>query len=38
MFFTTRPLDHHGMVFGIYIELEIGKVIDEVLPSLGSTC
>ncbi|AKB18189.1 Mobile element protein [Methanosarcina sp. WWM596] len=37
MFFTTRSLDHHGIVPGIYDELEIGKVIDEVLPKLGST-
>ena len=35
MFFTTRSLDHHGIVSGIYDELEIGKVIDEVLPKLG---
>ena len=35
MFITTRSLDHHGIVSGIYDELEIGKVIDEVLPKLG---
>ncbi|RPJ69022.1 MAG: IS1634 family transposase, partial [Alphaproteobacteria bacterium] len=35
MFVTTRSLDHHGIVSGIYDELEIGKVIDEVLPKLG---
>ena len=35
IFFTTRSLDHHGIVSGIYDELEIGKVIDEVLPKLG---
>lgn len=35
MLFTTRSLDHHGIVSGIYDELEIGKVIDEVLPKFG---
>ena len=35
MLVTTRSLDHHGIVSGIYDELEIGKVIDEVLPKLG---
>ena len=35
MFVTTRSLDHHGIVSGIYDELEIGKVIDEVLPKFG---
>jgi transposase len=35
MFVITRSLDHHGIVSGIYDELEIGKVIDEVLPKLG---
>ena len=35
MFVTTLSLDHHGIVSGIYDELEIGKVIDEVLPKLG---
>lgn len=35
MFVTTRSLDHHGIVSGIYDELEIGKVIDEVLPKIG---
>jgi transposase len=35
MFISTRSLDHHGIVSGIYDELEIGKVIDEVLPKYG---
>jgi transposase len=35
MFVTTRSLDHHGIVSGTYDELEIGKVIDEVLPKYG---
>ena len=35
MFVTTHSLDHHGIVSGTYDELEIGKVIDEVLPKLG---
>lgn len=35
MFVATRSLDHHGIVSGIYDELEIGKVIDEVLPKFG---
>jgi hypothetical protein len=35
MLVTTRSLDHHGIVSGIYDELEIGKVIDEVLPKRG---
>lgn len=35
MLVTTRSLDHHGIVSGIYDELEIGKVIDEMLPKLG---
>lgn len=35
LFVTTHSLDHHGIVSGIYDELEIGKVIDEVLPKLG---
>ena len=35
MLVTTRSLDHHGIVSGTYDELEIGKVIDEVLPKLG---
>jgi len=35
MLITTRSLDHHGIVSGIYDELEIGKVIDEVLPKFG---
>jgi transposase len=35
MYVTTRSLDHHGIVSGIYDELEIGKVIDEVLPKFG---
>ena len=35
MLVSTRSLDHHGIVSGIYDELEIGKVIDEVLPKLG---
>ena len=35
MFVTTHSLDHHGIVSGIYDELETGKVIDEVLPKLG---
>ncbi|AKB52249.1 Mobile element protein [Methanosarcina barkeri str. Wiesmoor] len=35
MLVTTRSLDHHGIVSGIYDELEIGKVIDEVLPKFG---
>ncbi|AKB36724.1 Mobile element protein [Methanosarcina siciliae C2J] len=35
MLFTKRFLDHHGIVSGIYDELEIGKVIDEVLPRFG---
>jgi transposase len=35
MFVITRSLDHHGIVSGIYDELEIGTVIDEVLPKLG---
>lgn len=29
MLVTTCFLDHHGIVSGIYDELEIGKVIDE---------
>jgi len=32
---TTCSLDHRGIVSGIYDELEIGKVIDEVLPKFG---
>ncbi|AKB50776.1 Mobile element protein [Methanosarcina barkeri str. Wiesmoor] len=32
---TTSFLDHHGIVSGIYDGLEIGKVIDEVLPKFG---
>jgi transposase len=35
MLVITRSLDHHGIVCGIYDELEIGKVIDELLPKLG---
>ena len=35
MLVTTRSLDHHGIVSGTYAELEIGSVIDEVLPKLG---
>jgi transposase len=35
MLVTTRSLDHHGIVSGTYDELEIGKVIDEVLPKVG---
>jgi transposase len=35
MFVTTRSLDHHGIVSSTYDELEIGKVIDEVLPKYG---
>ena len=35
MLVTTHSLDHHGIVCGIYDELEIGKVIDELLPKLG---
>ena len=35
MLVTTRSLDHHGIVSGTYDELEIGSVIDEVLPKLG---
>jgi transposase len=34
MLVTTRSFDH-GIVSGIYDELEIGKVIDEVLPKRG---
>jgi len=29
MLVTTRSLDHHGIVSGIYDGLDIGKVIDE---------
>ena len=35
MFVTTRSLDHHGIVSGTYDELEIGTVIDELLPKFG---
>jgi len=35
MHITTSSLDHHGIVSGIYDELEIGSVIDEVLPKVG---
>jgi transposase len=35
MLVSTCSLDHHGIVSGIYDELEIRKVIDEVLPKLG---
>ena len=35
MLVTTRSLDHQGIISGIYDELEIGKVTDEVLPKLG---
>lgn len=35
MLVSTCSLDHHGIVSGTYDELEIGKVIDEVLPKLG---
>ena len=35
MLATTRSLDHHVIVSGIYDELEIGIVIDEVLLKLG---
>lgn len=35
MHITTNSLDHHGIVCGIYDELEIGSVIDEVLPKVG---
>jgi transposase len=35
MIVTTHSLDHHGIVSGIYDELEIGSVIDEVLPKYG---
>jgi transposase len=32
---TTFSLDHQGIVSGTCDELEIGSVIDEVLPKLG---
>ena len=35
MHITTNALDHHGIVCGIYDELEIGSIIDEVLPKVG---
>ncbi len=35
MHITTSSLDHHGIVSGIYDELEIASVIDEVLPKHG---
>ena len=35
MYITTRSLDHHGIVSGTFDELEIGKVIDEVIPKYG---
>lgn len=35
MHITTSSLDHHGIVSGIYDELEIANVIDEVLPKVG---
>ena len=35
MHITTNALDHHGIVCGIFDELEIGSIIDEVLPKVG---
>jgi transposase len=35
MHVTTFSLDHHGIISGTYDELEIGSVIDEMLPKLG---
>jgi transposase len=35
MHITTYALGHHGIVCGIYDELEIGGIIDEVLPKVG---
>jgi transposase len=35
MLVITHSLDHHGIVSGNYDELEIGSVLDEVLPKLG---
>jgi transposase len=35
MFVTTRSLDHYGIVSGTNDELEIGTVIDELLPKFG---
>src|SRR5690554_4193631 len=35
MHITTNALDHHGIVCGFFDELEIGSIIDEVLPKVG---
>src|SRR5665648_1080365 len=35
MHITTKALDHHGIVCGFFDELEIGSIIDEVLPKVG---
>ena len=35
MLVTTHSLDLHGIVSGTYDDLEIGSVIDEVLPKFG---
>jgi transposase len=35
MYITTNTLDNHGIVCGIFDELEIGSIIDEVLPKVG---
>ncbi len=35
MHITSSFLDHHCIVSGIYDELEIANVIDEVLPKVG---
>lgn len=32
---TTKSLDHHGIVAGFYDFLEIGDVIDDVMPKKG---
>lgn len=38
MLITTRSLDYYGTVSGIYGELEIRKVIGEVLSNLVQHC
>ena len=35
MHITTNALDHHGIVCGVFDELEIGSIIDEALPKVG---
>lgn len=37
MRFASTIVAHHGIVSGIYDDLEIGRIIDEVIPKQGQS-